>query len=234
MKKIQVLFVVSILFLLAGCGKTSVNNPQTKSQTNQAQTQKADTESTGTKNNDSKPKEEIVVNEINRIKGEECITGGPDERYKNLPPANESYTYTDPFNSISLNIPYNKNWKFEGCEISPFTQLRNGNGVIVFFGQPSGSSWGPDQYELLINKSRTIEDIQKELADSTKHSASSLPQNEMKKITVNSLNAFRWQENEMIEQIFIEIIGKKYNYTFVAGVNEEKALIKVIESLKLL
>lgn len=229
MKKIQVLFVVPLVFLLTGCGKTSVNNPQTESQTNQAQTQKVNTESTGINTDDSKTEEkEISIKKIDRRKGEDCITSGPDERYKNLPSANGSYAYTDPFNSISLSFPYNKNWKFEGCEIGPFTQMKDEEGVIIFFGQPN--SWGPDQFELLINKTRSIGDIKSELAKA----GNSVPKNQMKEMTIVGYNTFRWQENEMTEQIFIEVIGKKYNYKFVSGVSDEKNLIKIIESLKLL
>lgn len=174
--------------------------------------------------------EGVKIEEIDRRKGEECVVSGPDERYRDLPLSNETYLYTDPFKSITLEMPYNKNWKFAGCEIGPFTQFKDGDGVLVYFGQPD--SWGPDQYSLRIGKARSVDDIQKELL--TGPEDSSLPRSQMKKITINGLDAFRWQENGMGEMAKIEVVGKSYNYEFESGIRGERELINIIKTLKFL
>lgn len=172
----------------------------------------------------------VNIEKIDRRKGEKCATIGPDERYNNLPLANEIYPYTDPFKSMTLEMPYNKNWKFTGCEIGPFTQFKDGAGMLVYFGQPN--SWGPDQYDFRIDKVRSVENIQKELLSGPEDS--SLPRSQMKKVTINGLDAFRWQENGMGEMVRIEVVGKKYNYRFETGVSAENELIKIIKTLKFL
>lgn len=179
---------------LVGCGKQSANQTQLVAPTSIIQPSiQAD--------NASSSIDGIKIEKIDRKKGEKCATSGPEERYNDLPLANESYPYTDPFKSITLEMPYNKNWKFTGCEIGPFDQFKDGDGVFIYFGQPS--SWGPDQYSLRIGKVRSIDDIQKELlADST------LARSQMKKITINGLNAFRWQEYGMGEIVKIEVVEK--------------------------
>jgi len=215
--------LIGVVFL-AGCGKQSVS--QTQSVVPVPATQQP------AQLDDTSLATGINIEKIDRRKGEKCATIGPDERYNNLPLANEKYIYSDPFKSMTLEIPYNKNWKFDGCEIGPFSQspfVKN-DGVGIYFGQPN--SWGPDQYHLLISTIRSVEDIQKELLAGPEDS--SLPRTQMKKITINGLEAFRWQENGMGEMIKIEVIGKKYNYRFESGVGQENELIKIIKTLKFL
>ena len=232
---VMVALIIAIVAITAGvigwmfAKKSQAPSSQiTTSQVNQEQVQKVNNGSTSINNNDSKSEEEIAIERIDRRKGEGCITSGPDERYGKLPPANESYAYMDPFNSISLNIPYNKNWKFDKCVIGPFTQFKDGDGVLVYFGHPS--SWGPDQFALRIGKPRSIEVIQGELSTPD----ASIPKQQMKKVKISGLDAFRWQENGVGEMIRIEVIGKKYNYRFESAMQEEESLIKIMESIKLL
>ena len=223
-KMIKTSVVLLGVIFLAGCSEA--RNSQTQSIVPTPNTQSPtshDDTSLNTING-------IEIEKIIRAKGEKCATSGPDERYNNLPLASETYLYTDPFGSITLGMPFNRNWKFEGCEVGPFTQFKDGDGVIVYFGQPS--SWGPDQYRLRIDKLRTVSDIESALMAGKEDS--SLPRAQMKKIVIGDLEAFRWQENGMGEMAKIEVVGKSFNYEFESSIRGEGELINIIKTLKFL
>ncbi len=234
---ILLLLFVSAIFL-SGCAMQRQKSIQKNIEISTAQKKSAQKQ-TNTINEIKQDESKVITNKKNspvfnqRTEGIGCKDNESTPHFRedfNLDSANNIYKFINYENGISFDAPYNKKWGNPECIVNPYFYLGSNR---IFFGEPS--AWGPDEFELDIKQkeisNQVIENLKLELDAVDKDAYPDLP----KIINIDNFEVVLWGDKEMYENIYMEVIGNKYNYRFSALGERNNAierLEKIIKTIK--
>lgn len=149
----------------------------------------------------------------------------------NYDDANTTANYTNTEKGISVDLPYNYNWGSNEYRINPYDEISNTNTVqFGAIGQGEGGGWARYIWNMYYKEQKSAQQVVSDI-----NSSGRIIIFEPEIVEINGLTVVKYAETGLTDYYYMEVIGEKYNYDFVAIVdNAFDKLETVVKSIKLI